>query len=113
MNVNKSFHEAQKLEDSATGENAIFLYDLQGSSENLPANYVENYEELQAACRRSQVTKALLAMQKAHSINNLGKTTTEQKQYLEVRHLLRKIFQSVFNNISTIFKWNIQLHFTE
>ena len=81
----KVFNGGQRI--CATGEDAIFLYVLQGSSENLPANYLENYDELQAACRRSQVTKALLAMQKAHSINNLGKTTTEQKQYLEVRYL--------------------------
>ena len=47
-------------------------------------NYVENYEELQTACRKSHVAKALLAMQKAYSIHNNGKTTTEQKQYLQV-----------------------------
>ncbi len=57
---------------------------LQGSSGNLPAHYVENYDELQDSCRKSYISKALLAMQRAHSLTSAGNPTVQQRQLLQV-----------------------------
>ncbi len=61
-----------------------YLNDFQGSSGNLPAHYVENYDELQDGCRKSYISKALLAMQRAHSLMSAGNPTVQQRQLLQV-----------------------------